>query len=105
MSYSRQSIKVPLVFSFLIMTFTLCFYHQLWVKWVCIHMVIVPNILGKLIHDSRNVCERLTLSEMHIQLVSLMICSINYYFTNTSSTAPPEVKITYSKFKNIIKFT
>ena len=29
-------IKVPLVFWFLIMTFYLCFYHQLWVKWVFI---------------------------------------------------------------------
>ena len=30
------SIKVPLIFWFLIMTFNLCFYHQLWVK--CIHI-------------------------------------------------------------------
>ena len=29
-------IKVPLIFWFLIMIFYLCFYHQLWVKWVCI---------------------------------------------------------------------
>ena len=31
-----QHIKVPLIFWFLIMIFYLCFYHQLWVKWVCI---------------------------------------------------------------------
>ena len=30
-------IKVPLVFWFLIMTFNLGFYHQLWVEWVYIH--------------------------------------------------------------------
>ena len=30
-------IKVPLIFWLLIMTFDLSFYHQLWVKWVCIH--------------------------------------------------------------------
>ena len=29
-------IKVALIFWFLIMIFYLCFYHQLWVKWVCI---------------------------------------------------------------------
>ena len=28
-------ITVPLIFWFLIMIFYLCFYHQLWVKWVC----------------------------------------------------------------------
>ena len=28
--------KVPLIFWFLVMIFYLCFYHQLWVKWVCI---------------------------------------------------------------------
>ena len=31
-----QHIKVPLIFWFLIMIFYLCFYHQLWVRWVCI---------------------------------------------------------------------
>ena len=31
-------IKVPLISWFLIMTFKLCFYNQLWVKWVCIHI-------------------------------------------------------------------
>ena len=28
--------KVPLIVWFLIMIFQLCFYHQFWVKWVCI---------------------------------------------------------------------
>ena len=28
--------KVPLIFWFLIMNFDLCFYKQLWVKWVYI---------------------------------------------------------------------
>ena len=31
-------IKVPLIFWFLIMIFYLCFYHQLRVKSVCIHI-------------------------------------------------------------------
>ena len=30
-------VKVPLIFWFLIIIFY-CFYHQLWVKWVCIHI-------------------------------------------------------------------
>ena len=30
--------KVPLIFTFLIMIFYLCFYHQLWDKWVCMHI-------------------------------------------------------------------
>ena len=29
-------IKVPLIYWFVIMIFYLCFYHQLWVKWLCI---------------------------------------------------------------------
>ena len=32
------SIKVPLIFRFLVMNFSLCFYHQLWLQWVCIHI-------------------------------------------------------------------
>ena len=31
-------IKVPLIFWFLIMILYLCFYYQLWVKWVCIQI-------------------------------------------------------------------
>ena len=31
-------ILVPLIFWILIMTFNLCFYFQLWVKWVCINI-------------------------------------------------------------------
>ena len=33
---NRQHIKVPLIFWFLIMISYFCFYHQLWVKWLCI---------------------------------------------------------------------
>ena len=33
---SGPHIKVSLIFWFLIMIFYWCFYHQLWVKWVCI---------------------------------------------------------------------
>ena len=31
-------IKVHLIFWFLIMIFYLCFYQQLWIKWVCIYI-------------------------------------------------------------------
>ena len=47
----------------------------------------------KLIHDSQNSCECLTLNEMHIKLASLIICATNDNLTNMSSTLPPEVKI------------
>ena len=39
-------IKVPLIIWFLIMTFNLCFYHQLWVKWVCTHIVNISGHIG-----------------------------------------------------------
>ena len=29
-------IKVPLIFWFFIMIFYFCFYHQFWIKWLCI---------------------------------------------------------------------
>ena len=32
------SIKLSLSSWFLIMTFNLCFYNQLWVEWVCVHI-------------------------------------------------------------------
>ena len=38
---------------------------------------IVLDILDKLIHDSQNICGCLTLNEMHINLISLIICLIN----------------------------
>ena len=49
-------------------------------------------MLDKLIYDSRNVCECLTLNEMHIKLASLINCATNDNLTNASSTPPPEVK-------------
>ena len=47
---NSPSIKVPLNLWFLIMTFNLCFYHQLWVKWVYIH---TGNRSGHTIFDVR----------------------------------------------------
>ena len=38
---------------------------------------IVLDILGKLNHDSWNICGCLTLNEMHIELASLIICLIS----------------------------
>ena len=53
---------------------------------------IVLEILDKLIHDPPNVCECLTLNEMHIKLASLIIFLTNDNLTNITSTPPPEVK-------------
>ena len=36
--HNGPHIKVPLIFWFLIITFNLCFHHQLLIKWVCIHI-------------------------------------------------------------------
>ena len=88
-------IKVSLILWFLIKTFNLCFYRQLWVKWYVYILEIVLSILEKLIYDSQNVCGCLTLNEMHIKLASLIIWSINDNLTNTSSTRLPEVKKQY----------
>ena len=85
-------IRIPLIFWFLIMTFNLCFYHQLWVKYVCIHIRNSSPHFGQVIHDSQNVCGHLTMNEMHIKLTSLITFSINYNLTNTSLTPPSEVK-------------
>ena len=43
---------------------------------------IVLDILGKLSHDFWNVCGCLTLNEMHIELASLIICSIDNNLAN-----------------------
>ena len=85
-------IKVPLIFWFLIMTFNLCFHHQLWVKWYVYILAIVLVIFDKLIHDSPNICGCLTLNEMHIKLASFIISSTNNNLTNSSSTPLPEIK-------------
>ena len=90
------------MFRFLIMTFNLRFYHQLWVKWVCIHIGNSSGHIGKIIHDSQNICGCLTLDEMHIELASLITFLIDYILTNTSSTPPPEVTKTELCIVNLI---
>ena len=40
-------IKVPLIFWFLIMTFNLCFHHQLWIKWLYIHIIVSSGHIGQ----------------------------------------------------------
>ena len=62
-----SSIKVPLIFWFFIIAFTLRFYHQLW------FMEIVLDILHRLIHDSRNLCGCSTPDELYIELASFII--------------------------------
>ena len=44
---SIQHIKVLLTIWFLIMTFNLSFYHQWWVKWICIHIVNSSGLIGQ----------------------------------------------------------
>ena len=79
------------MFWFLIMTFDLCFYHQLWVKWAWVHIrnnyahieqTQLPFLKFLWMHDTMN----------EMLLASLIICSINDNLTNTLSTPPLEVK-------------
>ena len=87
--------KVSLIFRFLIMTFNLCFITNCGLNGYVYVLKIVLDILDKLIHNFRNVSGCLTLNEMHIKLASLIICSINYNLTNTSSVHLPEVRKQY----------
>ena len=98
-------VKVPLIFWFLIITFKLFFYHELWVKWVCIRIGNRSGHITPTYSGSRSVCWFLTLNEMHIELASLIICSINDNLTNTLSIPPPEVRkngTVYSTFNNFL---
>ena len=95
-------IKVPLIFWFLIMIFYLCFYHQLWVKWVCIHIGNSSEHIGQTLYDSQNIYGCLTLNAMHIKVISLIIYLINDNLTNTSSTPSPAVKKTISCIAHLI---
>ena len=81
------------------MTFNLCFYHPLWVKWVFIHTENSSGHIGQT-HSRFPKC---LLNEMNIKLASLIILSIKYNLANTSSRPPPEVKknsIIYDKVNN-----
>ena len=95
-------IKVPLIFWFLIIIFYLCFYHQLWVKWVCIHTGNSSEHIGQTLYDSQNIYGCLTLNAMHIKVISLIIYLINDNLTNTSSTPSPAVKKTISCIAHLI---
>ena len=98
-------IKVPLILWFLIITFNLCFYHQLWVKWVCIRIGNSSGYITRTYSGSQSVFGFLILKEMHIELATLIICLINDNLTNTSSTPPPEVRknsTVYSTFNNFL---
>ena len=82
-----------MIFWFLIITFNLCFYYQLWVKWLCIHIGNNSGHIGQtLIRFPK--CLWIFNTEWNAHEIGiLIICSINDNLTNTSSTLPPEVKI------------
>ena len=92
---NRPSIKVPLIFWFLITTFNKCFYTQRWLNEYVYILEIVMGILDNLTADYWNVCGCLTLNKIQIELSSLIVFSINNNLTNTSSIAPNEVKKQY----------
>ena len=89
-------IKVPLIFRFLIMSFYLCFITYCGLNGYVYILERVLDTLNKLINDSQNNCEYLTLNEIHTKLISLMIFSNNRNLINTSWTpTPPEGKKQY----------
>ena len=72
-------IKVPLIFWFQIMIFNLCFYHQLGIKWVCIHIGISSRYIGQ------------TIPEMSVNVWHWMKCSSNWHpgwFVWLTTTSP-----------------
>ena len=85
------SIKIPLIYWFFIMTFSLCFYRNLWV---------IGNNSGNIGNNSGHIglshsrfpkCLWMIDAEWNAhRLTSLLTCSINYSLTNISSTLPPE---------------
>ena len=68
-------VKAPLIFWILIMTFNLCFHHQLCVKWVCIHIGNNSGHVGQT-HSRFPKCLWM-FPEMHIKLASLIISLTN----------------------------
>ena len=82
-------IKFPLTFEFLSWFSTYVFITNCRLNGYVYILQIVLDILDKLIHDSQDSCEYLTLNAMHIKLISLIIRLIND-ITNTSSTPLPE---------------
>ena len=68
-------VKVPLIFWFLIMIFYLCFYHQLWVKWVCLDIGNSSGHIGQIHSRFQKYMWSLTPNETHIKFTSFIICS------------------------------
>ena len=85
-------IKVPSIFCFLIIFFYLCFYHQLWVKWVCIR---IKNSSGQTHSRFPKYLWIFDTKWNAHQIYILDNFLINGNFTDTSSAPPPEEKKQY----------
>ena len=81
-------VKVPLIFWFIITTFYVCFYHQLWVKWVCPD---IGNSFGHIgqIHSRFQKYLWMFDTEWNAHQIDILYNSLSN-LTNTSSTPPPE---------------
>ena len=97
-------IKVPLIFWFLIMIFYFCFYHQLWVKWLCIDIGNSSGHIGQTHSRFRKYLWMFDTEWNAHQIDILDNFSINENLTNTSLTPSPEGKIgtVYSTFNNFV---
>ena len=82
-------IKVSSIFWFFIMIFYLCFYHQLWVRWVCIDIGNSSEHIGQ---NHSRFPKYLWMFDTEWNPHQIEIYWINNNLTNTSATPPPEGK-------------
>ena len=87
-------IKVPLIFWFLIMIFYLCFYHQSWVKWVCIDIG-NSSVHIRQTHSWFPKYLWIFDTEWKAQQIDILDNLFNDNLINTSSIPPPEGKKQY----------
>ena len=85
-------IEIPLIFWFLIMILYSCFYHQLWVKWIFIHIRNSFGYIGQT-HSRFPKCLWMFDTEWNAHQIDIL----DYFYdnsnlTNKSSTPLPEWK-------------
>ena len=91
------SIKVTLIFLFLIMTFNLCFHPQFWVKWVCVHIGKIPGHIRQT-HPQFPKCLSMFGSEWNahqIDILDNLLDLIKPSIKRALSIFPPDVKKQY----------
>ena len=88
-----KHIKLSMIFWFLIMSFYLCFYYQLWVKWLCIDTRSSCGHIGQTHSRFPKYMWMFRTERNFHQIAIFVICLINDNLINTSSL--PEGKKQY----------